>query len=198
MSYINHLHQTNSDQDIVHSQFLNAARILVSFIVITIFCGTGWLFCRDEQFLLSDSAFVILVEAVMTMAFFVILIWKGSKIIEITCIQRDKAINALKENEARFKSLVDASFIGVIEVNADGVICIANDEFLQITGYTLSDLQAGKVNCFNITPLEYKDLENEYFSQAKDFGSCKPYEKYLICADGTQIKVKVCCNYLKL
>ena len=44
MSYINHLRQTNSGQDIVHSQFLKTARILASFIVIVIFCGAAWLF----------------------------------------------------------------------------------------------------------------------------------------------------------
>ena len=198
MSYINHLRQTNSGQDIVHSQFLKTARILASFIVIVIFCGAAWLFVRDEKFLLSDSAFVILTEALMTIAIFVILVWKSSKIIETACIQRDKAISTLRENEAKFKNFVDATFIGVIELDADGRIYVANDEFLRITGYTDSYLQAGKLNWFDITPLEYKELESEIFSQAKTLSSCKPYEKKLICADGTQVEVKVSCIHLEL
>ena len=197
MSYINHLSQTNSGQDIVQSQFLKTARILVFFIVIAIFCGAAWLFVRNEKFVLSDSAFVILAEALMTIAVCVVLVWKGSKIIETTCIQRDKAINALKENEAKFKNFVDGSLIGIVELDANGRICVANDEFLRITGYTDSFLQDSELNWFDITPIEYKDLESERFSQATVLSNCKPYEKKLICADGTQVKVKVGCTYLE-
>ncbi|WP_414624123.1 ATP-binding protein [Calothrix sp. CCY 0018] len=199
MFYINHLRQTNSDQNIVHSQFFKIARILVSFIVIAILCETGWLFTRDEKFLLSDSSISIVVEAIIVIAVFIVLIWQGTKIIEGAFIQRDKAMNALRENEAKFKSFLDANFIGTLEVNIDGSICIANDEFLGITGYSNSCLQAGKLNWFDITSSEHKDLENQCFSQAKAVGNSKPYEKNLICADGTQIKVKVKvdCTYVE-
>lgn len=197
MSYINHSRQTNSGQNIVHLQFFKVARILVSFIVIAILCETGWLFSRDENFLLSDAAFTIVAEALIIIAVFIILIWKGTKIVEGAFFQRDKAMNALRENEARFKRFVDTNFIGILEVNADGIICIANDEFLRITGYTNSYLQAGKLNWFDITPSEYKDVENQCFSQAKAVGNGKPYNKNLICADGTQIKIKVGCTYVE-
>ncbi|MGB3760633.1 MAG: ATP-binding protein [Rivularia sp. (in: cyanobacteria)] len=181
----------------MHSQFFKVARILVSFIVIAILCETVWLFARGENFLLSDSAFTIVAEALIILAIFIILIWQGTKIVEGAFIQRDKAINALRENEAKFKSFVDTNFIGILEVNADGSICIANDEFLRITGYTNSYLQAGKLNWFDITPSEYKDVENQCFSSAKAVGNGKPYEKNLICADGTQIKIKVGCTYVE-
>ncbi|MEL6459015.1 MAG: ATP-binding protein [Cyanobacteria bacterium J06621_15] len=197
MSYINHLSQTNSGQDIVQSQFLKTARILVFFIVIAIFCGAAWLLVRDETFVRSDSAFVILAEALMTIAVCLTLIWKGSKIIETTCIQRDKAVNALRENQAKLKNFADESLIGIVELDADGRIYVANDEFLRITGYTDSVLLTGELNWFDITPLEYKDLESEYFSQAKVISSCEHYKKKLICADGRQVEVKVGCIYLE-
>ncbi|MGB3640053.1 MAG: ATP-binding protein [Rivularia sp. (in: cyanobacteria)] len=197
MFYINHLRQTNSDQNIVHSQFFKVARILVSFIVIAILCETGWLFTRNEKFLLSNSAISIIVEALIVIAVFIVLIWQGTKIIEGAFIQRDKAMNALRENEAKFKSFVDANLTGILFVNIDGSICVANDEFLRITGYTNSCLQAGKLNWFDITPSKYKDVENQCFSSAKAVGNGKPYEKNLICADGRKIKVKVGCTYVK-
>mgnify|MGYP001794087525 CR=1 FL=1 len=197
MYHINHLPQNNSGQDTVHSQFIKIARILVSFIAIAIFIVTGWLVTRDEKFLLSDSVFIIASEALVAITVFAILIWKGTRIIESACIQRDKAINALKEKEARFRSFVDTSLIGIIEANTDGNIYVANDEFLRITGYTHSCLKAGKLNWFDITPSEYKDIDRQNFSQAKAGVNCAPYEKRLICADGTQVKVKVCCNYLE-
>ncbi len=197
MPYINHLHQTNSGQDIVHLKFINVARILVFFIIIAIFCGTGWLFTRDEKLFLSDSAFVIAAEALVVITVFVILIWKSTKIIEGACVQRDKAMNALKENEEKLRSFVDSSLVGIIEVDTDGSICIANDEFLRITSYTNFCLQAGKLNWFEITPLDYQDLDNQHLSQAQTVGSCMPYEKKLICADGKQVKVRVSCSYLR-
>jgi PAS domain S-box-containing protein len=197
MFYINHSRQTNSGKNIVHSQFFKVARILVSLIVIAIVCETAWLFTWDDKFLLSDSGFVILMEVLMIVAVFFILIWKGTKIIEGAFIQRDKAMNELRENEAKFKSFVDASFVGVLEVNADGNICVANDEFLRITGYTNSCLQAGKLNWFDITPSEYKNVENQRFCEAKAIKHCQPYETKLICADGMHIKVKVGCTYLE-
>ena len=197
MFYINHLRQTNSGQNIVHSQFFKVARILVSFIVIAILCEIGWLFTRNEKFLLSAEAISIIVEAFIVIAVFIVLIWQGIKIVEGAFIQRDQAMNALRENEAKFKSFVDANLIGILFVNIDGSICVANDEFLRITGYTNSCLQAGKLNWFDITPSKYKDVENQWFSSAKAVGNGKPYEKKLICADGRQIKVKVGCTYVK-
>ena len=177
----------------MHSQSIKFARVLVSSIVVVILIVVGWLFIGDRKFLLSDSAFTIISEAVVTIAIFTILIWKGTSIIKNACSQRDKAINALEENEAKFIRVVDASLSGIIFVNADGNICIANDEFLRITGYTHSCLQAG-LNWFNITPSEYLDIDKRNFSQAKAAGSCKPYEKELVCADGTQVAVKVSCT----
>jgi PAS domain S-box-containing protein len=197
MSYINHSRQTNSGQNIVHSQFFKVARILVSFIVIAIICETAWLFTRNDKFLLSPEAFTIVAEALIVIAVFIILIWKGTKIIENAFIQRDNAMNALKENQAKFNSFVDANFIGIIEVNIDGSVCVANDKFLRITGYLNSYLQAGKLNWFDISPSEHQDLENQCFCEAKADGNCQPYYKDLICADGTRIKVKVGCTYVE-
>jgi PAS domain S-box-containing protein len=191
MNYINHLHQNNSGQNIVHSQLLKFARVLISFIFVAIFLLTGWLVIWDEKFILSSNDFVMITEAVVTITIVAILIWKGTRIIEAACSQRDKAINALKDNEAKFKNFLDTSLIGIIEMNADGNICVANDEFLRITGYTHSYLQAGKLNWFNITPSEYLDIDKQNFSQAKAVGSCTPYEKELICASGKKVTVKV-------
>ncbi|GEM_PF-2439235 len=197
MSYINHLRQNNSSQDIVHSQFIKFARVLVSFIVVSILIVTGWLVTGDEKFLGFDSSLIIACEAVVTITILAILIWKATKIIEGACTQHDKAINALKENEAKFRNFVDTSLVGIIEVNEDGNICAANNEFLRITGYKHSCLRLGKLNWFKITPSEYKDTDKQHFFDAKDVGNCTRYEKELICADGRQVRVKVGCTCTK-
>ena len=194
MYYVNHLHQNNSGKNIVHSQLIKFARLLVSLIVIAIFLLTGWLLIRDEKLIFSDSVLMIAYESLVAIGIFAILIWKGTKIIESACNQRDKAINALKENEAKLRSFLDTNFIGIVEVNGDGNISVANDEFLRITGYSYSCLQNGSLNWFNITPSEYLDIDKQHFSQAKAFGSCTSYEKELICASGKIVKVKVGCT----
>jgi len=194
MYYVNHLHQNNSGKNIVHSQFIKFARLLVSLIVIAIFVLTGWLVIRDEKLIFSDSTLMIVSESLGTIVIFAILIWQGTKIIESTCNQRDKAINALKENEAKLRSFLDTNFIGIVEVNAEGNIDVANDEFLRITGYSHSCLQNGNLNWFNITPSEYLDIDKKHFSEARAFGSCTSYEKELICASGEKVKVNVGCT----
>lgn len=197
MFYINHLRQNNSGQDIVHSQFLKVAGVLVSFIAVAFIWGIGWLVALDEKFLPNDSAFIIASEAIAAIAILAIFVWKGMSSLKGAWSQRDKAISALKENEAKFRSIIDASLIGIIEVNADGNIYVANNEFLRVTGYTYSCLQAGKLNWFNITPPKYKCIDKQNFYQAKAVGSCRPYKKELICADGRQVAVKVSCTYLE-
>ncbi|MEA5598650.1 PAS domain-containing sensor histidine kinase [Rivularia sp. UHCC 0363] len=178
----------------MHSQLIKFAHVLVSPVVIAIFVLTGWLVTQDEKFIFSDSTIAIATEGLVAIAIFAILIWKGTKVIENACNQRDKAINALKDNEVKLKSFLDTNFIGIVELNTDGNIYVANEEFLRITGYNHSCLQNGNLNWFNITPLEYLDVDKENFSQARAFGSCKSYEKELICASGKKVKVKVGCT----
>ncbi len=60
-----------------------------------------------------------------------------------TIAERRKAEQALKENQAVFRRLVDSNIIGIITMDDEKVL-VANDIFLAMTGYSRSDLEAGK------------------------------------------------------
>jgi formate hydrogenlyase transcriptional activator len=74
----------------------------------------------------------------------------------------------------------------------------ANDAFLDMVGYSREDLQAGILNWPNLTPPEYAALDELAHEEGLRFGACTPFEKELICKDGTRVPVLVATAVLKL
>lgn len=58
---------------------------------------------------------------------------------------------ALKSSESRFKRLAEANIIGIILADLHGRILDANDAFLELVGYSKSELIAGKLGWLDIT-----------------------------------------------
>ena len=74
----------------------------------------------------------------------------------------------------------------------DGIITDANDKFLEMVGYTHEDLVAGRIDWVNITPPEYRYLDEHSVIELKATGvNQKPFEKEYIRKDGTRIPVIV-------
>ena len=74
----------------------------------------------------------------------------------------------------------------------------ANDAFLNLIGYTQEDLQAGRLRWPDLTPPEYVALDDLAHEEELQFGACTPFEKQLLCKDGTRIPVLVATAVLKL
>ena len=74
----------------------------------------------------------------------------------------------------------------------------ANDTFLNLIGYTQEDLQAGRLRWPDLTPPEYVALDDLAHEEELQFGACTPFEKQLLCKDGTRIPVLVATAVLKL
>ena len=55
---------------------------------------------------------------------------------------RERAMEQLKRSEMRFRHMVENNVVGIIIANFDGRITDANDSFLRMVGYDLSDLKA--------------------------------------------------------
>lgn len=106
---------------------------------------------------------------------------------ELLCTQ-----SALQESEARLRRLYESGLIGVIYWNMDGVIKDANDKFLEMVGYTRQDLVAGRIDWVNMTPPEYRHLDESSTIELKATGvNKKPFEKEYIRKDGTRIPIIV-------
>ena len=106
--------------------------------------------------------------------------------------ERKQDEEALQKSDARIRRLSDSGLIGVIYWNMDGIITDANDKFLEMVGYTHEDLAAGRIDWVNITPPEYRYLDEHSVTELKATGvNQKPFEKEYIRKDGTRVPVIV-------
>ena len=74
----------------------------------------------------------------------------------------------------------------------------ANDAFLNLVGYSREDLLAGRMLWPDLTPPEHAALDDLAHEEALRFGACTPYEKELLCKDGSRVPVLVATAVLKL
>ncbi len=105
--------------------------------------------------------------------------------------EREEAFIALQKSEARFRCLVESNIIGIILTDLSGQITEANNAFLQMVGYTRSELQSGNLRWDEMTPPEYRALDEGAIAQLISSGVCTPFEKEYIHKDGTRIPVTV-------
>jgi len=168
---------------------LLARRLL--FAAIALPCVLGWLIVEGQRQKQYDAAFAVSMFAIIVIVSFVVLIWQSAALIEELSQERDQAIEALKQNEQKLSSFVDANVIGILFGDIYGGIFNANDEFLRIIGYTREDLVAGKIDWIEMTPPEYLYLDETAIAEAKLTGGCTPYEKEYIRRDNSRVPVLI-------
>ena len=99
---------------------------------------------------------------------------------------------ALQRSEQRLRRFYESGLIGVIYWNMSGAIVDANERFLQMVGYSREDLAGGRIDWLNMTPPEYRRLDEASVEELKAAGvNRKPFEKEYIRKDGTRIPVIV-------
>jgi formate hydrogenlyase transcriptional activator len=74
----------------------------------------------------------------------------------------------------------------------------ANDSFLALIGYSREDLLQDRFQWPDLTPAKFSVLDDLAHEEALCFGACTPYEKELICKDGSHVPVLVMTAILKL
>ncbi|MEG4575793.1 PAS domain S-box protein [Microcoleus sp. N3A4] len=105
--------------------------------------------------------------------------------------ERKQAEAALKASEEKLRMLADANLIGILFGDVNGDIIEANDEFLRMVGYTRAQWQRGELNWIEITPPEYRSLDEKGIAEAQATGVCTPYEKEYRRPDGSRIAVLI-------
>ncbi len=101
--------------------------------------------------------------------------------------ERLQAEAALRRSEARFRSLVEANIIGFVVANRENLL-EANDAFLRMVGYSREDLRAG-LNWSEMTPPEYRHLDERALQEILTKGEYTPFEKELISKDGKRVSI---------
>jgi PAS domain S-box-containing protein len=104
--------------------------------------------------------------------------------------QRREAEEALRQSEHRLRRLSESGLIGIIYWNMEGQITDANDKFLEMVGYTRDELASGQIDWANMTPPEYRYLDDASVAELRATGVNKaPFEKEYIRKDGTRIPI---------
>ena len=96
----------------------------------------------------------------------------------------------LREGAELMGRLREANVLGVVLVGEDQVYD-ANDEFLNLIGYTRDDLDAGRISYQNVTPEEWAASDAEAQRQLRQTGAVRPYEKEYLHRDGHRVPVLV-------
>ncbi len=111
----------------------------------------------------------------------------GISSIDITQLKQTE--QALRESEAKFRSIVESNMIGIGFWDRDGRITDANDALLNMVGYTREELVAGTLRWQDLTPTEYLPFDKEALTQFQDSFFCTPYQKEYIRKDGSRLPV---------
>jgi PAS domain S-box-containing protein len=105
-------------------------------------------------------------------------------------LERERALVA--ESEAKYRRLAQSGVIGIIEADLSGRVVDANDTFLAMVGRTRAELMAGRV----APGLESSPLDERALRELLEAGVTSPYEKDLVCSDGSLVTVRIAATRL--
>lgn len=100
-----------------------------------------------------------------------------------------KTLKELQKSEVQFRCLAESGIVGLIFSDVSGRITEANDAFLQMVGYTRSDLHKGKLRWDEMTPPEYLHLDERAIKELRNSRICTPFEKEYIRKDGSRVPI---------
>lgn len=98
-------------------------------------------------------------------------------------------MDELAYREKTFLRLFDANIVGIATCDADGRMLEANDAYLNIIGYSRSDLESGQIAWPELTPPEWKDVSNRARQQIAATGRCDLFEKEYFRKDGSRVPI---------
>ena len=104
--------------------------------------------------------------------------------------ERQQMEKALQESETRCRQLVNSNIIGIVLADFEKII-EANDVFLQMVGYTREELLAGEIRWPQITPPEYRHLDERALQELLAFDCFTPFEKQYLRKDGSRVSILI-------
>ena len=112
----------------------------------------------------------------------------GGTAINIT--EQKRAEDALRISERQLRRFYESGLLGVVYWDVNGSIIEANDKFLGMLGYTRKELVEHKINWVDMTPVQYRQLDEKSLEELRTTGVNKePWEKEFIAKDGTHIPI---------
>lgn len=112
-----------------------------------------------------------------------------SRALSVEAAERKRVEEALRVSQSQLRRLVESNIIGVSITSFDGVLFYANDAFLNMIGYTREDFDRGVVNWKDLTPPEYRHIDEQVVRQLQQTGVCDKYEKVYTHKNGSLVFV---------
>ncbi|MDX2094009.1 MAG: AAA family ATPase [Kofleriaceae bacterium] len=112
-------------------------------------------------------------------------------------IENARLYSVLRDSQAKLKRLYDSNIIGVVFCGIDGSIQDANDYYLDMIGCTRVELENGTVRWDEITPPEYRAVDEQAIASLIITGTVAPYEKEYVRKDGRRVPVLVTAASLR-
>jgi two-component system cell cycle sensor histidine kinase/response regulator CckA len=106
-------------------------------------------------------------------------------------LQRRRAEEALRTSEARFRRLSESGLIGIAFADVSGNVHDANDTYLDMFGYSREELLSGKARWADITPPEWRAMDELAIQQLQTNGFAPAWEKEMIRKDGARVPVLI-------
>ena len=94
---------------------------------------------------------------------------------------------ALRESEARYRSLFDTNLDGLYFISLGGMIEEGNPAFLQMTGYGAADVKGISVR--SLTPEDWRAVDDLAGNQIRSKGHCDMVRKEIFTRDGRRVPV---------
>ncbi len=110
---------------------------------------------------------------------------------ELDTADQERTRQALQASEKRYQQLLQSNIVGTMVIDWDGRVFDANDAFLRMLGYSREDLKEGRVGGSEMTPPEYRAIDEWARVKLKESGVCPPLEKEYFRKDGTRVPVLV-------
>ena len=106
-------------------------------------------------------------------------------------LENTRLYHDLEAREAKIRRLVDANIMGVFIWNLEGQIIEANEAFLQMLGYSRTDLVSGRVRWTDLTPAEWRDRDERAIAELEATDIVQPFEKEYFRKDGVRVPVLI-------
>ncbi len=100
--------------------------------------------------------------------------------------ERKRAEAAVRASEERLHKVLETDAVGVLFFNEGGTLIDANQVFLQMTGYSQSDLESRELTWRSMTPAEWVEVSLEQWDKLHATGRIGPYEKEYLRKDGSR------------
>lgn len=104
-------------------------------------------------------------------------------------IDRKQVEDKVRQSETVFRRVVESNMLGIIFWDLTGGITGANDAFLDMTGFAREDLMSGRMRWTDMTPPEYRSLDENAIRELAFHGVCENYEKEFIRKDGSRLPI---------